>query len=334
MKNQLIHFGKKKIQLQLSYPESSIETLDRLIKWLTSQVPEERPTFPTIQDDELLYDAIEFKGDELFKSIWYDLVEGGRDKVHIIEFVYKFYEKYDIMPGEFSKVKNSLAYKIFNAIMDPYESYINEEKVDRFINLLQPLEDDPSQFMKRVESLLKRKSFWGYINEQQANEILSQSSHSKTYLIRFSVAKGGKGKLAMSRQEKKKPAVHYRFYYSKLEQMENDLESNGFKTGIKDQSQINVTSPHLLFTEESGESELTNITNLEGVQTLWKKLEDELKEKYKDEPNKLKTFDVILNEMPTEKRKRVKHTTKKKKDTKDDKKGKKDKDKGKSKKKS
>jgi len=152
-------FWEQKIKLALSFPDNISEPLLEFINKLTAQDSEERPTFEEILQQEMLFDAIEFKGDDKFRSIWEELEQGGREKVHLIELVYKFYEKYEYLPGDFEKVKGSLCYKIFNSIMQPYESHVNVDGFTRFVNLLQPLEDEGKYFMKRAETLLKKKAF-------------------------------------------------------------------------------------------------------------------------------------------------------------------------------
>jgi len=293
-------FWEQKIKFQLRYPEGSPERLQDFIMRLTSSDPDARPTFPEIVKEDQLYEAVEFVGDDKFRSIWDELQQGGREKVHIVEFVYKFYEKYRIKPGEFERVKSSLAYKIFNLIMQPYENFINEAGFVRFINVFGPLEDESEKFMKRAETLLKMKSFWGYLGEKEANTVLSNSSHGKSYLIRFSVAKGLKGKLTITYSPEKDSYKHYRFPYSKLEEIESNVIAQGYKSGIKNMENLDVVSPHFIFKEDVRDQLLTNITGLEGVQQQWLDLTITLE--------KDKTLEDLVKAVPEQKKDSRKRT--------------------------
>jgi len=319
-------FWIQKIKFQLKYPDGTPEKLEDFIKKLTSIDPDTRSTFKEIIAEDQLYYAVEFKGDDKFKSIWEELQIGGREKVNTIELVYKFYEKYQIKPKEFENVKSSLAYKVFNIIMHPYEGEINEAGFMRFINVFGPLEDEPEKFMKRAESLLKKRSFWGYLGEKDANVILSHSSHGKSYLFRFSVAGGLKGKLTISYSPKKGEYKHYRFPFSRIDEIESNANDQGYKSGIKNMEELDFVSPHFAFLDESEFQVLTNITGLEGVQKQWQDLTLSLEKEGKTLEELIKALpEPKKKKKPTDKKKDDKKKRDKKKDDKkkDDKKKKK-----------
>lgn len=137
---------------------------------------------------------------------------------------------------------------------------------------------------------------------------------------------GRKGKLTVSWAEKKGGAKHYRFYYSKLDEIEENLVNQGYKTTIKDVEELDFVSPSLQFKEDVKDQELTDITNLEGIQKQWNDLIKTLEGK--------KTLEEEVASIEEKKRPKKKTETKGKGKDKDKDKGKgkdKDKDKGKGK---
>jgi len=270
-------FWQRKISEEVLFPENADLKIKQFIEALTRSSPNDRPSFEDIEEQELLQDTFEFKGNDKFLSIWQEFE--GRETVHLIELVLKFYQKYGYKPGQLEMVKNSLCYKCFRSVMNPNQAMVNEEGFKRFVNIFQPLEDDGVMILEKAVDLLKRKSFWGYLNSDDANLVLTKSEHGKTYIVRFSYEKGSQGKLTVSWSDQKrgKNPKHYRFYYSKLDEIEENLQNNGYKNGIKKMDELPFQQCHTMFAKQ--DQVLSDIPpNLSHIQGQWETYTNSVKD--------------------------------------------------------
>jgi len=285
--------------MEVTFPDNVNRKMKDFISKLTRTNPNDRPDFKIVPEEIL--ETCEFKGDDKFRSVWEDNF-GSRETIHLIEFVLKFYEKYNTKPGPLEKIQSSATYKCFKAIMNPHEGLINKDGFERFISLFSPLEDEGKDIIGKSKDLLKRKSFWGYLSESEANLVLSKSDHSRTYIIRFSVAKGSQGKLTISwsDQKKGKNPKHYRFYHSKLDEIENNMKKGGYKNGIKNMDDLDFKSCHSLFKDGSKEIILTQLPQeISYIQQHWEDYSKSL------EGVEGTTIDEMLDEGGKEKPKKV-----------------------------
>jgi len=175
-----------------------------------------------------------------------------RESVHLIEFILYFYKEYNIKPPQIMNIKKETVYKVFKAIMTRGNNMlINKTNVDNFILLMTPVSDDPKELIGKAKSLLSEECFWGVLAQEDAETVLSNAKHHKTYIVRFSV--GDKGKYTFSwtsdKGKKRDKILHRRVEFKDLQKWKDVIEKKGFSCSINTKK-LPISSCHSIFVEK------------------------------------------------------------------------------------
>jgi len=284
--------NKIKFELNFEVKKGDVEKkkisheMKTLIQNLCNAEPGERPKFNDIDLDRVM------SGDTKFRKIWETHFK-DRNRVHLIDFILKFYEDYEMKPMPLETVQDDVTYKCFRLVMN-MQSEIAREDIERFISLFSPLESKAHLIISKVKDLLERPYFWGYMTENDAANILKKGSkHNNTFLIRYSA--NTSNFVVSYTTNKGKKVDHYRFQYKEFDRITGEMNKFSFHTpssskGLKQYPFCELfKKTNSKLTDELAKPEFLHITNLykdqltksqsSGFKTVQEKLDKNTKKK-------------------------------------------------------
>jgi serine/threonine protein kinase len=235
-------FWKEKLRDEVTFPKTCPKNLKELVSSLTKSEATDRPSLEEIVKNNYLIDLL--NGNEKFKSIWEQNFK-DRESIHLIEFIIKFFEKYEVKPPPLANIRKSVVYKCFKSIMTKSSSMIGPSDVERFVKLMSPLDESAEDIIRKAKDLLSDECFWGQLTEDDAKVILAKSKHNKTYIIRFSVTEQGRYAISYTKNKGKK-IQSQRVDFKDIERYKEKFEELGFTSKINTKD-LYITSYHHVF---------------------------------------------------------------------------------------
>jgi len=262
-------FWQEKIQYSISFPKKCNKDMRKLIESLTSNNPSDRPSIAEILEDRKLEKLL--SGEEKFRDIW-NLNFADRNHVHIIEFLLKFYQAFNYKPLILNEVKNDTTYKVMKAIMTKDSMLISRDDVNRFINLLNPLDSDGYEIIAKAEDILKKEYFWGALTSEDVIVVFKKAKHNKAFLVRFSATDSGKFTVSWTRN-KGKAVENLKVFGKDLKKTVEEIEENGYKSRFITK-ELPITSYHHMFEQAHVENVGTMIPpEFKYVETIYNEYE-------------------------------------------------------------